>query len=98
MKNKFSSTTKDFFPIDTIVDDLIKLKDDTYVKIIKVNPINLNLKTSFEQQAIIFSYKNFLQSSKIEKVFLVLTVSICAISCRKHYNILFALFQVFSTL
>lgn len=62
MKNKFSSTTKDFFPIDTIVDDLIKLKDGTYVKIIKVDPINLNLKTSFEQQAIIFSYKNFLQS------------------------------------
>lgn len=61
MKKEFSSV-KEFFFIDSVKRGLIKLKDGTYVKIIEVKPINLNLKTDFEKETIVSNYKNFLQT------------------------------------
>jgi len=61
MKKEFLSV-KEFFSIDSVRQGLIKLKDGTYVKIIEVKPININLKSDFEKESIIFNYKNFLQT------------------------------------
>lgn len=45
---------------------IIKLKDDSYVKVIEVVPINFNLKSELEKQAIIYSYKVFLNSCNFD--------------------------------
>lgn len=45
---------------------IIKLKDNTYVKIIKIMPINFNLKTDFEKQQILNSYKVFLKTCNFD--------------------------------
>ena len=49
-------------PFDEILENgIIKLKDNEYVKIIKIEPINYNLKSNFEKEAILNSFKNFLR-------------------------------------
>lgn len=41
---------------------IIKLKDNSYIKIIEIKPINFNLKSEFEKEAILNSYKLFLKT------------------------------------
>lgn len=41
---------------------VIKLKNSSYIKILKIVPINYNLKSNLEKEAILNSYKNFLKS------------------------------------
>lgn len=60
MKEKFFSCY-DFFQIEDIFNGLIKIKDNIFVKIIEVEPINLSLKSDFEKEIILNSYKNFLK-------------------------------------
>ena len=61
-KNKTIST-KEWLPIQYIYDNgIIKLKDDSYIKIIKIIPINYNLKSELEKEAILNSYKIFLKT------------------------------------
>ena len=61
-KNKIIST-KEWLPIQCIYDNgIIKLKDDSYIKIIKIIPINYNLKSELEKEAILNSYKIFLKT------------------------------------
>lgn len=49
-----------WLPFEKILENgIIKLKDSSYIKILKVNPINYNLKSELEKQAILNSYKNF---------------------------------------
>ena len=45
---------------------IIKTKDKNYVKIIKVKPINFNLKSELEKKAILNSYKIFLKSCNFD--------------------------------
>jgi len=52
----------DFFEIVDILEGIVKLKDNSYIKIIEVEPINLSLKSNFEKEMILNSYKNFLKS------------------------------------
>ena len=60
--NKINSIQK-WLPFDKILDNgIIKLKNSTYVKILKVEPINYNLKSELEKEAILNSYKSFIKS------------------------------------
>ena len=62
MKNKIKKV-QEWIPIKEILDNgIIKLKNESYIKIIKIIPINFNLKTDFEKEQILNSYKIFLKT------------------------------------
>ena len=62
IKNKINSF-QEWLPFDKILDNgIIKLKNNSYIKIIKVLPINYNLKSELEKEAILNSYKLFLKT------------------------------------
>ncbi len=45
---------------------IVKLKNEDYIKIIKVIPINYNLKSDLEKEAILNSYKTFLKTCNFD--------------------------------
>ena len=47
-------------------DGVIKLKNNNYIKIIKINPINYELKSDFEKKSILNSYKAFLKNCNFD--------------------------------
>ena len=54
---------KEWLPLEKIYEDgKIKLKNNNYLKIIKIMPINYNLKSELEKKSIINSYKIFLKT------------------------------------
>ncbi len=53
-------------PIQNINHNTVYLKDNSYVKILEVEPINFELKSEFEQEAILMSYKKFLKSCNFD--------------------------------
>ena len=56
-------TVQDWIEIDQFLDEgIVKLKNNKYIKIIKINPINFNLKSDFEKESILNSYKTFLKT------------------------------------
>ena len=60
MKNLIS--VQEWINLKEILDKgVIKLKDDTFIKIISISPINYSLKSELEKKAILNSYKNFLK-------------------------------------
>ncbi len=62
MKNK-KNTVQQWLPFEKVSNNgIIKFKDNSYVKILKVSPINFNLKSSLEKEAILNSYKIFLKT------------------------------------
>ena len=63
MKTNTKTTVQEWLPFEKILDNgIIQLKNKMYIKIIKVNPINFNLKSELEQEAILNSYKIFLKT------------------------------------
>ena len=63
MKLKKINSVQDWLPIDIILENgIIKLKNKSYIKIIKIIPINFNLKSNLEKEAILNSYKIFLKT------------------------------------
>ena len=65
MKNLIS--VQEWIPIEKILEKgVIKLKDNSYVKIIKIYPINYSLKSSLEKEAILNSYKKFLKTCNFD--------------------------------
>jgi PHP family Zn ribbon phosphoesterase len=49
-------------PFEEILEDgIIKMRNHSYMKIIEVKPINYNLKSNLEKEAILNSYKTFLK-------------------------------------
>ena len=63
MKFEQIYSVQDWLPFEKILENgIIKLKDSSYIKILKVKPINYNLKSELEKEAILNSYKNFLKS------------------------------------
>ena len=61
--NQNNSTVQEWLPFERILNNgIIQLKDKTYIKIIKISPINFNLKSELEQKAILNSYKIFLKT------------------------------------
>ena len=62
-KNKNIISTQNWIGIEEIFDNgIIKMKNNKYLKIIKIKPINFNLKSELEKEAILNSYKIFLKT------------------------------------
>ena len=58
-----TSSLQDWSFIDSILENgIIKTKNEKYIKILKINPINYQLKSELEINAILNSYKAFLKS------------------------------------
>ena len=65
MKKENNKSMQEWLPFDYLLKNgIIKKKDNNYIKIIKVIPINYNLKSDLEKQAILNSYKTFLKTQK----------------------------------
>lgn len=63
MKRKSEHTVQEWIPFERILPyGIVQLKNKTYIKIIKISPINFNLKSRLEQEAILNSYKIFLKT------------------------------------
>ncbi len=62
MKKKEYKNIKDWIPIKNIRDDTIYLKNNTAVKLFKINPINFHLKTDTEKIITLEKYKRFLKA------------------------------------
>ena len=50
---------------------IIKIRKNKYIKILKINPINFNLKTQLEKEAILNSYKIFLKTCNFDMQILI---------------------------
>ena len=50
---------------------IIKIKKDKYIKILKIIPINFNLKTQLEKESILNSYKVFLKTCNFDMQILI---------------------------
>lgn len=65
MKNLIS--VQEWLPFSKILKKgVVKLKDDYYIKILKITPINYNLKSEIEKEAILNSYKIFLKTCSFD--------------------------------
>ncbi len=63
MKKIRKRTLQEWIPIKQIdKEGYIKLKNDKIIKILKVSPINYNLKSDLEKESILNSYKIFLKT------------------------------------
>jgi hypothetical protein len=61
-KPSHTTSTQRYLPIKEIRDGIITLKNGGYRTVVMVNAINFSLKSSDEQQAMLESYQNFLNS------------------------------------
>ena len=60
-------TVQEWLPIENIYKDgIVKLKNNKLIKILKVSPINYNLKSDLEKEAILNSYKVFLKTCNFD--------------------------------
>lgn len=60
---KVVNSVQNWVPFDKFLSNgIIKLKNNSYIKIIKIIPINFNLKSDLEKDAILNSYKIFLKT------------------------------------
>ena len=56
-----------WIPIEQILDKgIIKIRKNKYIKILKIIPINYNLKSNLEKEAILNSYKIFLKTCNFD--------------------------------
>ena len=63
MEKQANKPVQEWLPFQEILDNgMIKQKDNTYLKLIKIKPINFNLKSELEKEAILNSYKLFLKT------------------------------------
>ena len=63
MKLEQIPSVQSWLPIEKILEKgIIKLKNSSYIKIMYVSPINYNLKSDLEKEAILNSFKNFFKS------------------------------------
>lgn len=60
-------SVQNWIPIECFFENgIIKLKNNNYLKIIKVYPINYNLKSELEKKSILNSYKAFLKTCNLD--------------------------------
>lgn len=56
-------SVQEWLPIDKFLNKgIIKLKDASYIKVLRISPINYSLKSDLEKEAILNSYKNLFKS------------------------------------
>ena len=66
ISNKVNSV-QEWLPVDEILENgIIKLKNKNYIKILKIIPINFELKSNLEKEAILNSYKIFLKTCNFD--------------------------------
>ena len=92
MKKKFLNSTQNWLPFLKILDNgVILLKDFSYVKILKITPINYNLKSNLEKEAILNSYKLFLKTCDFD--IQIFSIPWCILKTRSGYLEIFGYFQ-----
>ena len=63
---------QDWLPVEDVLDvGVVKLKNGKYIKILKVIPINYNLKSDLEKCSILNSYKIFLKTCDFDMQILI---------------------------
>ena len=71
---KIDFNVQDWLEIENILNNgIIKFKNKKYIRIIKIIPINYNLKSDFEKQSILNSYKIFLKTCNFNIQILIQT-------------------------
>jgi len=63
---KIAKTAQDWLPFEKILDDGIIISNNRYLKILKVFPINYDLKSELEKESILNSYKLFFKSCNFD--------------------------------
>ena len=67
MKEQKNISLQEWLPFEKIMrQGIVKLKNGDFIKIIKVFPINYNLKSNLEKEAILSSYKTFLKTCNFD--------------------------------
>jgi hypothetical protein len=67
VKNIKKISAQNWIIIDEIYKNgIVKLKNKKYIKLLKIIPINYNLKSNFEKEAILNSYKIFLKTCNFD--------------------------------
>ena len=61
LKFKKEQTTQEWLPFENIYENGLIFYKNSFIKILKINPINYDLKSNLEKEAILNSYKNFLK-------------------------------------
>ena len=86
-------SVQDWLPFEKILDNgIIKIKNSFYIKIIEIVPINFNLKSELEKEAILNSYKIFLKTCNFDIQILIqsnkedLSKHISKINSQKKYE------------
>ena len=62
LKFKKEQTTQEWLPFENIYENGIVFYKNSFIKILKINPINYDLKSNLEKEAILNAYKNFLKT------------------------------------
>lgn len=62
MKLNKKQTTQEWLPFENIYDNGIIFNKSSFIKILKINSINYDLKSNLEKESILNSYKNFLKT------------------------------------
>ena len=67
MKKENIVSVQEWLPFEKILENgMIQMKNKKYIKIMKVYPINYNLKSQLEKEAILNSYKIFLKTCSFD--------------------------------
>ena len=67
MISKKVNSVQEWLPVDEILENgIIKVKNKNYIKILKIIPINFELKSNLEKEAILNSYKIFLKTCNFD--------------------------------
>lgn len=62
LKFEKEQSTQSWLPFEDIYDSGLIFYKNSFIKILRINPINYDLKSNLEKEAIINSYKNFLKT------------------------------------
>ena len=72
MKKENPISVQEWLPFEKILENgIIQMKNKKYIKIMKVLPINYNLKSQLEKEAILNSYKIFLKTCSFDMQILI---------------------------
>lgn len=72
MKLEQIPSVQNWLPYERILDKgIIKMKDLSYIKILKIGPINYNLKSDLEKEAILNSYINLFKTTNLNLQILI---------------------------
>ena len=62
LKFKKEQTTQEWLPFENIYENGLIFYKNSFIKILKISPINYDLKSNLEKEAVLNSYKNFLKT------------------------------------